>query len=114
MEFNDYQAKAAGTAIYPQAGTGDPVAISYVLLGLAGEVGEIANKYKKLLRGDIAKEEWRAVLNDIALEAGDALWYLAQLATELGWSLEDIALHNVTKLKSRQERSALRGNGDQR
>lgn len=114
MFLNDYQAKAAGTAIYPGAGSGSPMSISYVLLGLAGEVGEITNKYKKVLRGDAPGEELRRVLNEIALEAGDALWYLSMLATELGWSLDDIADHNVTKLDLRQQRGTLRGHGDNR
>ena len=45
---------------------------------------------------------------------GDVLWYLAQLATEAGLDLEQIAENNLEKLLSRHERGVLRGSGDDR
>jgi len=42
------------------------------------------------------------------------LWYVAQLASELGLELEDIALENLEKLFSRQRRGVLSGSGDDR
>ena len=42
------------------------------------------------------------------------LWYLAQLATEAGLDLGEIAEENLSKLLSRQERGALQGSGDTR
>jgi len=42
------------------------------------------------------------------------LWYLAQLATELRCSLDDIAITNIEKLQSRKDRGVLGGSGDQR
>jgi len=47
-------------------------------------------------------------------ELGDVLWYLANLSAELGFSLEEVAFNNLEKLKSRQERNQLHGNGDNR
>jgi len=50
----------------------------------------------------------------ISKELGDVLWYLAQLATELGLDLDNIAQNNLDKLLSRQERGQLHGSGDNR
>ncbi len=47
-------------------------------------------------------------------ELGDVLWYLANLASDLDLSLEDIAKMNLEKLKSRQVRGVLGGEGDNR
>jgi NTP pyrophosphatase (non-canonical NTP hydrolase) len=50
----------------------------------------------------------------MAKELGDVLWYVSQLASELGLELEDIAQANLEKLLSRQRRGVLSGNGDER
>ena len=47
-------------------------------------------------------------------ELGDVLWYVAQLASELDLSLDDIAKQNLEKLFSRQARGVLSGSGDDR
>jgi len=47
-------------------------------------------------------------------ELGDVLWYVAQLASELGLELDEIAAQNLEKLFSRQERGVLSGSGDDR
>lgn len=47
-------------------------------------------------------------------ELGDVMWYLAQLASELGLELDDVAAVNLQKLRSRQERGVLAGSGDDR
>ena len=44
------QARAAATAVYPGAGTGDSDARYYTALALAGEAGEVAGKASKVLR----------------------------------------------------------------
>lgn len=66
------------------------------LLGLCGEVGELADHYKKYLyQGhDYDREH-------MIREAGDVLWYLAELAMGLECTLEDIAQANIDKLKAR-------------
>ena len=109
MEFNEYQSKSRKTAKYPAIG--HPVI--YPALGLVNEAGEVAGKIKKIFRdkdGEIS-EESRAALKD---ELGDVLWYLAQIATELNLSLDEIAEHNIAKLYDRLERDKIRGDGDDR
>ena len=53
-------------------------------------------------------------LEELKKELGDVLWYVAQLATELGLSLRDIAGANIEKLRSRMDRGKLGGSGDNR
>jgi NTP pyrophosphatase (non-canonical NTP hydrolase) len=50
----------------------------------------------------------------MAKELGDVLWYVSQLASELGLELEQIAQGNLEKLLSRQRRGVLSGSGDER
>ena len=108
MNFSDYQSKAKETAIYP-----DEFKVTYPALGLAGEAGEIANKVKKILRDDggHVTENRR---NDLSDEIGDVLWYIAALASDLRLNLDDVAHENIEKLRSRQERNTLQGEGDTR
>jgi NTP pyrophosphatase (non-canonical NTP hydrolase) len=109
MDFNEYQNEASTTATYP--GVNGLPGISYCTLGLTGEAGEVANKVKKILRGDKTIED--AGL-DIVSELGDCLWYLSELAKNLGVSLESVAIQNIQKLQSRRERGVIKGSGDDR
>lgn len=108
MKLNEYQQKAVSTAIYS-----DDHRLIYPALGLCGESGEVAEKVKKVLRdcdGDVSTEK----RNEIAKEIGDVLWYIANLANDLDYDLEDIAQMNIDKLFSRKERGVLGGSGDNR
>ena len=109
MELADYQQRSRATAIYPDAGAN----LAYPALGLCGEAGEVAEKVKKAIRDDggVLTAERRAAL---AGELGDVLWYVAQLATEAGLDLDEVAAGNLAKLRSRQARAALQGSGDDR
>ncbi len=109
MDFPDYQSKSRRTAKYPSIG--HPVI--YPTLGLTNEAGEVAGKIKKIFRdkgGLISDADKEALLGEL----GDVLWYLAQVCTELGLSLDDVAEHNIEKLYSRLERGAIGGEGDNR
>jgi NTP pyrophosphatase (non-canonical NTP hydrolase) len=109
VRFSEYQRLSRETAIYPDLGNN----IVYPALGLCGEAGETAEKVKKAIRDDggTLTEERRAA---IAAELGDVLWYAAQLATEAGLELEEVAAANLEKLTSRHRRSVLQGSGDTR
>lgn len=109
MEFNQYQEEARKTAIYPGKGNN----FIYPTLGLAGESGEVAEKIKKIVRdgNNLITEEKRT---ELAKELGDVLWYVSNLAEEIGVKLEDIAKNNLEKLKSREQRGKIHGSGDNR
>jgi NTP pyrophosphatase (non-canonical NTP hydrolase) len=109
MNFEEYQQKSRRTALYPNIGNN----FIYPTIGLAGESGEVAEKIKKVIRdkNGVADEETKEAIKK---ELGDVLWYVAQLATELGLSLDDVAENNIAKLASRLERGALHGSGDNR
>ena len=109
MTLDEYQDLAIESAIY------DPrFAIIYPALKLSGEAGEVSEKVGKRLRdmdGDLTDPEWQDAM---AKELGDVLWYIAALARDIGWSLEEIAEANLSKLASRMERGVLGGSGDNR
>lgn len=109
MDFSEYQRKARNTAKYPVIGDG----VIYPTLGLTNEAGEVAGKIKKVFRdkGGLISEGDRQALKS---ELGDVLWYLAQVATELGLSLDEIAEGNIHKLLDRQARGKIQGEGDDR
>lgn len=109
MHLNDYQQDSGSTARYPDRGSN----LIYPTLGLAGEAGEVAEKVKKLIRDRDGLVDDN-VRQDLALELGDVLWYVAQLSTELGLSLDAVAQMNLDKLKSRAQRGTLQGDGDHR
>ena len=109
MDLNAYQTAARLTALYPDAGS-NPI---YPTLGLTGEAGEVADKVKKVLR-DRAGHFDDEVRAEIALELGDVLWYVAQLASELDYDLDDVANQNLQKLRDRSARGQLKGSGDHR
>lgn len=109
MDFHAYQEASRKTAVYPDLGKN----IVYPTLGLAGEAGEVAEKIKKVIRdkGGVVDEVIRIELQK---ELGDVLWYLSQLSTELGITLDDVATKNIEKLQSRMQRNQLHGDGDNR
>ncbi len=104
MDMNTYQAHASSTAVYP-----DKHAIVYPVLGLAGEAGEVAGKLSKWLRGDGELDR-----EGLAYELGDCLWFIAAVALDLGYTLEEIAEMNVAKLQERAAGGTIKGTGDNR
>lgn len=83
------------------------------VLGLAGEAGETADKFKKIYRdkaGVISDED----KEEIVKELGDVLWYVATIARYLDTPLSAVAEKNVEKAVSRKQRGKLHGSGDNR
>ena len=109
INFGEYQLESRKTAIYPNIDSN----FIYPTLGLAGEAGEICEKIKKIIRdkSGIISEDDR---QEIKKELGDVTWYVANLASELNLSYQEIAQENIEKLKDRQKRNVLHGNGDNR
>lgn len=116
MSLDQYQGEATQYAFY------DFSDVIYPAMGLASEAGEVMGKIKKLVRDDgidfysdnVAEQIGYEQSKAIASEIGDCLWYLANLASDLGYGLEEVAEMNLAKLKSRRRRGALRGSGDYR
>ncbi len=107
--LNEYQCESRQT--WSLIHTDHPIV--YPTLGLVNEAGELAGKVKKIFRdkeGMIGDEDREA----LKYELGDVLWYLAQIATELDLTLDEVAVANLTKLSSRQQRGVIGGDGDDR
>lgn len=99
------------TAIYPGAGSHEANAVDYVIHGLTGEAGEIANKFKKVLRGDYKLPAFR---DFVRKEIGDVMWYIARICFELRLNLGEILAENMAKLEDRKKRGVLKGSGGNR
>jgi NTP pyrophosphatase (non-canonical NTP hydrolase) len=101
MNLTDYQQRAASTDQRPHGQVG-PVrcddALVIPLLGIGGELGTLHAAYKKYLRDGDAYQPFREHIGE---ELGDILWYLSNLATKFGLSLEDIATANLGKIEDR-------------
>jgi len=125
MNLNEYQSESRRTAIYPRRippirmmgyeGIFPDVecGLVYPTIGLVGESGEFLEKVKKIIRDKegFIDDSTREKLLD---ELGDILWYLSQVSFELNYALDGLAERNLKKLRDRQERMKLQGEGDNR
>lgn len=101
--LNQYQKDAYGTAVYP--GQGTKAGVEYTLFGALGELGELANKYKKILRNEQNLYQHRELLMD---EAMDGVWYVLAFLKELGYTFQDGAEFNIKKLAERKAAGQLK------
>lgn len=104
MNLREYQELAARLAL--------PTALNdqYLSLGLAGEAGEVASLFAKAVR-DSGNQVNR---DSLKKELGDVLWFVAVLAEHHHMDMQDVAIANINKLRSRQQRGTLGGSGDER
>lgn len=104
MNLREYQELAARLAL--------PTALNhqYLSLGLVGEAGEVASLFAKAVRdsGGLVNRD------SLKKELGDVLWFVAVLAEFYNMDMHDVAVANINKLRSRQERGTLQGSGDDR
>jgi NTP pyrophosphatase (non-canonical NTP hydrolase) len=97
--IREYELLVRKTAIYPGANkVFEDRALTYTIIALAGESGELANVWKKYLRDPLHQAIPTVRLID---ELGDILWYLVATAKHLGISLEDLMQINTEKLNAR-------------
>lgn len=68
---------------------------NHALHGMASEVGEVHSIYQKVYQGH--NMDYHKVID----EMGDLLWFMAELADSMGVTLDDIAAHNIEKLRKR-------------
>lgn len=109
MTGNDYQRLAART-INQKLTKAEK--IDHALHGLSSEVGEIHSLYQKIYQGHTL------CTVHVQKELGDLLWFAAELCTAYGWTLEEVMIMNIDKLKERfpegfdPEKSLHRKEGD--
>ena len=105
MELNDYQRLANRTDQQPLTGPLRECTDSLMvpLLGISVEASKITEEHKKWLRDG---ESYRKFPDRVAEELGDLLWYLSNLATKHGLTLEDIAARNLRKTARRWPHTA--------
>lgn len=113
MTIEEYEAKAITTlAETHDYGDISPQLLAQIL-GLVGESGEMAEKFKKLIRdkqGALGDEDRVEVIKEL----GDILWYVTSVSHLIGSSLEEVARVNNEKLASRKDRGQISGSGDNR
>lgn len=102
--LEQYSDMTRRTAQYPIG-----MELPYLVLGLTGEAGEVANKVKKILRGDFNVPD-----TEIAKELGDIYWYLDRLCHYFGTTPEAVMRQNMEKLEDRLKRNVIKGSGDNR
>lgn len=96
MDIDDYQATAADTVQFNQENENE--VISICLLGLSGEVGELATEYKKKIRDG---ESYQSFREKIIEEMGDIMWYLSSIATHEDIEFSEVLKKNELKITQR-------------
>lgn len=110
MNFNEYQKRALRTA---KVDYGTLIQRTIWAMGVAGEAGEVIEKWKKIVaykEGKVNEED----RSELAKELGDVVWYIAVFCHSLGLTFEEVMQVNVEKLVDRQKRNVIKGAGDNR
>ncbi len=113
MNIQDYSDQAISTLTGEHDLTDIDATLLAQVFGLVGESGEVAEKFKKLIRdkkGQISSEDRGEILKEL----GDILWYVNAVAHLLDSSLEEVATNNLEKVLSRKARGTTYGSGDNR
>lgn len=113
MNIQDYSSQAISTLLGDHDMADMDATLMAQVLGLVGESGEVAEKFKKLIRdkkGQISDEDRAEILKEL----GDILWYVNAVAHLLGSSLDEVAASNIKKVLGRKDRGMTTGSGDNR
>lgn len=106
MHINEYQHEALSFRL-------ESADEAYALFGLVGEVGELYSFIAKTIR-DSPEQTNEQVQNYVKKELGDILWMLSAIASDHGLQMEEVAVGNLQKLRSRSQRGTIQGSGDDR
>ena len=100
MDLNEYQRLASQTDQQPEDNGSHQNFRNLLvpLLGLAGEVGELLSEHKKWVRDG---DSYKLFTERTKEELGDLLWYLSNVASKHGLTLEEVAAQNLTKIRRR-------------
>ena len=122
MDINSYQDWTNTTALYHNAvkdvvempATSLPsIMLLYLSNTINEEAGEIAGKAKRIIRDEAGViTEQKAI--SMVEELGDLLYYMAQMAQVLGYTMQEVMDINVNKLLDRKVRGVIKGSGDNR
>lgn len=92
MDANEYQRLASRTIRSDM----DKSSMEYhAVFGMNSEAGEIAGIYQKRFQGHSDTDE------HLLKEAGDLLWFVAELCTAKGVTLSSVMETNIEKLRNR-------------
>jgi NTP pyrophosphatase (non-canonical NTP hydrolase) len=122
MDLETYAKHVGDFCVYPGKGT-DMGFRTYSLIGLCGEVGELADQVAKAARDD--HPGTRKVINirtgftpmrNVAVrkELGDVIFMWIACCLDLGYDPREVLNENVDKLLDRLERGVIQGEGDDR
>ena len=112
MTLDEYQTEAMRTASGIAIADNENLMLNGAM-GLNGEAGEVIDMIKKYMF-----QGHNLDIEHIAKELGDCLWYIAVCAKGAGYTLDEIAQMNVSKLRKRYpdgfevEKSLHRAKGD--
>lgn len=106
MDFQEYQTRSrvfdTHTGVYKDR-------LLIYAAGLSAEAGEVLGKVYKHVRDGTDVDA-----DALVLELGDVLWFISQVASLMGRSLEEVAESNILKLHDRNIRGVIQGSGDNR
>ena len=92
MDLNEYQHLAGRTINHE---LDKHAMMNHGVFGLASEAGEVSGIMQKTYQGHYLHHD------NMVKELGDCLWMIAEIATSMGVTLEQIAQANIDKLRKR-------------
>lgn len=92
MTLNEYQKLAGRTMQRDIGATGRAI---HALHGMVSEIGELHSIYQKVYQGHKFDAE------HAKKELGDLMWFVAEYAEAMGWTLDEVGQTNIDKLLAR-------------